>query len=511
MSYDRMLEEFRRRRDAAMAMGGPERVARIHRRGSLDARQRIDYLFDQGTFVESGLLATSYRPEDRETTPADGKVCGYGRIEGREAAVISHDLSVKGASSSITNVKKMRHMRETAIKNGMPLVFLNESSGARIPDTMGAIGTGNLGQDPTQFVRRREIPYATAVLGPAYGTACWFTQLSDFVAMRKGSVLAVSSPKVTAIAIGEEVDPEELGGWKMQQEVTGKVDYATDTDEQALDLIKRFLSYLPSHHNEPPPSAPVPAGADAACADILDIVPPERQKVYDMRKVLAAIADPDSVFELKPRFARTAITALAHLGGRTVGFVASNPRHKAGALDPDSCDKITSFLVLCDSFNIPLVFLTDTPGFLIGVAGERQKAPGKIMNFMTAMQMCTVPKLSLVMRKSYGQAYLNMAGTRNADEMIAWPMADVGFMDPGVAVNVVYSVTREAEPERFEQLLSAVEGETTAYDLASIYSAQFVIEPRQSRAHLLRLLEVHARRRTGGIGEHLLGTWQTTF
>jgi acetyl-CoA carboxylase carboxyltransferase component len=255
----------------------------------------------------------------------------------------------------------------------------------------------------------------------------------------------------------------------------------------------------------------VPAGADAACARILDIIPPERQKVYDMRHVVVAIADPDSVFELKPRFARTATTALARLGGRTVGFVASNPRYKAGALDPDSCDKITSFLVLCDSFNIPLIFLTDTPGFLIGVAGERQKAPGKIMNFMAAMQMCSVPKLSLVMRKSYGQAYLNMAGTRNADEMIAWPMADVGFMDPNVAVNVVYGVTREAEPERFEQLLGAVEGETSAYDLASIYAAQFVIDPRESRTHLLRLLEVHARRRTGGIGEHLLGTWQTTF
>ena len=294
----------------------------------------IDYLFDPETFIESGLFATSFLPEAQDSTPTDGKVCGYGRIDGREAAVVSHDLSVKGASSSLTNVKKMRHMRETAIKNGMPLVLLNESSGARIPDTMGAVGTGALGQDNEQFVRRREIPYAAAVLGPAYGTACWFTQLSDFVAMRKGGVLAVSSPKVTEIAIKEKVDPEELGGWKMQSEVTGKVDYATDTDEEALDLLKKFLSYLPSHHNERPPVAGIPTGSGDAARNILDIVPAQRQKVYDMRKVVAALSDTDSVFEMKPRFARPATTALVRMNGQTVGFVCSNPLFKAGALDP---------------------------------------------------------------------------------------------------------------------------------------------------------------------------------
>ena len=443
MSFDAILDDYEKRREHALAMGGPERVARIKARGSLHARERIDYLFDEGTFIESGLFATSYLPEAQASTPTDGKVCGYGRIDGREAAVVSHDLSVKGASSSLTNVKKMRHMRETAVRNGMPLVLLNESSGARIPDTMGAVGTGALGQDPEQFVRRREVPYAAAVLGPAYGTACWFTQLSDFVAMRKGGVLAVSSPKVTEIAIKEKVDPEELGGWRMQSEVTGKVDYATDTDEEALDLIKRFLSYLPSHHNERPPPAAAPAGSDDAARKILDIVPAERQKVYDMRKVIAALSDRDSVFEMKPRFARAATTALARMDGRTVGYVCSNPLFKAGALDPDACDKVTGFLVLCDSFNIPLIFLTDTPGFLIGLAGEVKKAPGRIMNFMSAMQLCTVPKISIVMRKSYGQAYLNMAGTRNADEMLAWPSADIGFMDPNVAVNMVYGVTHE--------------------------------------------------------------------
>jgi acetyl-CoA carboxylase carboxyltransferase component len=227
--------------------------------------------------------------------------------------------------------------------------------------------------------------------------------------------------------------------------------------------------------------------------------------------VIAAIADKGSVLQLKERFAKTAVTALARINGQVVGFIASNPLFKAGALDPDSCDKIISFLVICDSFNIPLVLLVDTPGFLVGVEGERRKAPGKIMNFMSALQMCTVPKISVVLRKSYGQAYLNMGGTRNSDEMAAWFSADIGFMDPTVAVNVVHGVRRESEPERFDQLRSEIERDSSAYDLASIYSAQAVIDPRQTRSYLARLLQVHRRRPTRGIGKHMLSGWPTTY
>jgi acetyl-CoA carboxylase carboxyltransferase component len=297
----------------------------------------------------------------------------------------------------------------------------------------------------------------------------------------------------------------------MHSEVTGKVDYVVDTDEDALDLIKKFLSYLPSHHNERPPSTTVPAGSDEAAREVLEIVPEDRSRVYDVRKVIAAISDKGSVFHLKDKFARSATTALARINGEVVGFVASNPYFKGGALDPDGCDKVTSFLVLCDSFNIPIVILVDTPGFLIGVEGERRKAPGKVMNFMSALQMCTVPKISVVMRKSYGQAYLNMGGTRNSDEMLAWFTADVGFMDPNVGVNVVYGVRREDDPEEFARLLAEVQRDSSAYDLAGIFSAQAVIDPRDTRAHIIRMLEVHQRRPNKGIGKHHLAGWPTTF
>ena len=511
MGFENQIAEFERRQAKAKGMGGPEKLAKQAAAGALNARERIDYLVDPGSFIEVGLFATSDRPEAKEKTPADGKVCGYGRIRGREAAIVSHDITVMGASSSPINVKKMGHIRRSAVANGMPLVLLNESSGARIPDTMGAIGTGTLGQDPAQFVRMREVPYVAAVLGPSFGTACWFSMLSDFVVMRKGALLAISSPKVTSIAINQSIDPEELAGAKMQSEVTGKVDYVVDKDEEALDLLKAFLSYLPSHHNETPPTADVPAGSDDEVRNILDIVPEDRSRVYDVRKVIAAIADKGSVFPLKNKFARGATTALARINGNVVGFVASNPYFKAGALDADACDKVTSFLVLCDSFNIPIIILVDTPGFLIGVEGERRKAPGKVINFMSALQMCTVPKFSIVMRKSYGQAYLNMGGTRNSDEMLAWYSADVGFMDPNVGVNVVYGVRREDDPEKFKKLLGDVQRDSSAYDLASIFSAQAVIDPRESRVHLARLLEVHRRRPNKGIGKHLLGGWPTTY
>lgn len=511
MAYEEQLAEFERRNRQALAMGGEERLARQHAAGKLDARQRIDYLFDPGSFVEIGRLARSDRREDRDSTPADAKVCGYGRIHGRDAAVVSHDITVKSASSGNINVKKMSHMRRSALANGMPLVLLNESSGARIPDTMGAAGIGSLGQDVQQFIRMREIPYVAAVLGPAFGTACWFTQMSDFVVMRKDALLAISSPKVTSIAINQAVDAQELGGWRMQSEVTGKVDRAVDTDEEAIDAIKQFLQYLPNHHGELPSRAEAVKGDDAAAASMLDLVPESRQQVYDVRKVVAAICDPGSVFPMKERFAKTAFTALARIEGRVVGVLATNPLFKAGALDADACDKAISFLILCDSFNIPLVLLVDTPGFLIGVEGERRKAPGKIMNFMTALQMCTVPKFSIVMRKSYGQAYLNMGGSRNSDEMLTWFSGDAGFMDPNAAVNVLHGVKHEDDPERFAQLVAEIRRESSAYDLAGIFSAQAVLDPRESRTWLARLLEIHARRPSKGIGKHLLGGWPTTF
>ncbi|MGZ5118361.1 MAG: carboxyl transferase domain-containing protein, partial [Burkholderiales bacterium] len=213
--------------------------------------------------------------------------------------------------------------------------------------------------------------------------------------------------------------------------------------------------------------------------------------------------------ELKARFGKAAVTALARLNGKTVGLVANNPLFKGGALDADACDKILSFLVLCDSYNIPILMFVDTPGFAIGVEAERKRAPGKIMNFMNALALVSVPKLTVLVRKTYGQAYINMGGGRNSDEFLAWPTAEVSFMDPNYAVTVV-SGLKPGDPG-FEQKKALMEKDNAVYDIASIYGVQDVIRPEQTREYLIRMLEVHQLRHTRGVGKHLLSTWPTSF
>ncbi|MGI9421923.1 MAG: carboxyl transferase domain-containing protein, partial [Hyphomicrobiaceae bacterium] len=304
---------------------------------------------------------------------------------------------------------------------------------------------------------------------------------------------------------------EELGGWKLHTQTTGLVDYATDTDEEALDLIRQFLSYLPSGAAQCPPRTDVPANADEACRNILDLLPVSRRQVYDARKIVKSIGDPDSLFELKPNFGRSIVTSLARIDGRSVGIVANNPKVKGGSIDVDACRKVTSFLVLCDSFNLPIVFLIDQPGFLVGIDGEKRWAPGRIMNWMNALSLVTVPKIAITLRKNYGQAYLNMGGGRNSDESAAWPTADFGFMDPVVGVNVVHGVKREDAPERFDALVEQISQDSSAWSLAALYEAQAVIDPRETRDYLKRTLDVHCNAPGYGRGERLLSNWPTSY
>jgi acetyl-CoA carboxylase carboxyltransferase component len=511
MAFEDLIRQLEQKTAEALAMGGPEKLAQRRAQGVLNARERIAYLVDPGSFIESGRFARSHRAEVRHRTPADGKIAGFARIEGREVALVSNDFTVLGASSSLVNMKKIRHVKTVACRRGLPLIFLGESSGARLPDRMGASGRAMLAQDPTEYQRLRESPWVSALLGPCYGSSTWYAAMSDFVVMRKGAVMAIASPNVTSVAIGSPIDPEELGGWKLLTGVSGLVDLAVDTDQEALDAVKRFLSYLPSHNMAPPPVYPVPEGSDEPCRAILELLPESRQQVYDVRRIIAAIADLGSTFELKERFGRSLATVLARLDGRSVGFIANNPMFKGGALDADACQKATSFMVLCDSFNIPIVFLVDVPGFLIGVEGERRGMPGKVINWMNALTQVTVPKVTVILRKSYGQAYINMGGGRNTDELACWPTADLGFMDPKVSVNVLYGVKEEDDPERFRALLAEVERDTSPWALAELYEAQHVIDPRDTRAFLIRTLQVHRMRLRNGVGEHRLANWPTSY
>ena len=511
MSYEALLKEYEARRAKALAGGGQDKYAKRTAAGVLNARERIARLLDKDSFIESGLFGSSgVYPEQADETQTDGKIAGFGRIDGRDVAIVVNDFTVKGASTSATNSKKVAHMKRAAVERGMPLVVVGESTGARLPDAMGSRGMGQLlGNDPTQFRRMRETPMAAAALGPAFGSSTWLMCLSDFAVMHKGATMAVSSPRLVSMALGEKVSADDLGGWRLHAEITGLTDQVVDTEDEVFEALRKYLSYMPGHHREAPPDAPVPAGSGADMDQVLGYLPESRTQVYDMKKVIRAVVDKDTLFELKPRFGKSAVTALARLGGKSVGVVANNPLHRGGALDADACRKIVDFIVMCDSFNVPLVILVDTPGFQIGTDAERAGAPGKIMNFMNAMTLVTVPHISVIVRKSYGRAYVCMGGGRHSDEVAAWPTAEISFMSPEFATKIVHGVG-VGDPG-FDEAFASIRQGSDVWGLASVYATQAVIRPEHTRDYLIRMLDVYKLRMTKGVGQHLMRAWPTSY
>jgi acetyl-CoA carboxylase carboxyltransferase component len=506
MNHDELADQLAQRRAQVQAMGGPARLQARREQGHLNARERIALLCDAGSFSEFGEFTVSARAEDAHRTPADGIVTGVGRVDGRDIAVAAFDLTTLGASSTVRNIGKLMHLRERASRSGLPCVFLVESAGARMPDIQGAGGMGRVGMTG-QRGRERETPWITAVLGPCYGMGTWYAVQADVAIMRRDASMSVSSPKVTAVALSEEVTAEQLGGWEVHARGTGQIDIVVDTDEQAIAAIRRALGYLPSHIGEAPPCA-APGAVHAPEGDVEAAVPVARNKVYDVRHALAAIADRDSLMAWRELHGRPLYTGFMRLQGQPVGVVASNPLHKGGAIDAAAADKMTEFIVLCDTFNLPLVLMADTPGFMVGLQAEHQGVAGKIMNNIQALMLASVPRLGVVMRKSYGQAYLNMGGGMT-DAMALWTTAEVGFVDPAVAVSVVHNA-RPDSPD-YDALLAGMVADNSPYSLAGIFAAHAVIRPRETRAWLIRMLSACARRPQGGVSRHRLATWPTSL
>ena len=511
-AFEAQMKTFEEKRKAALGMGGEKKLAYYKEKGWLNARERMAAVLDEGTFQEVGLFSHSDQPAMAHRSPCDGKICGFGKIDQRPVVAMSCDLTVLGASSAGVNGKKVGYCKRMSCERGIPFVFMGEAGGARMPDIMGARGmVTQLGGDGAQYQRLREAPWVACMLGPCYGSPTWYTMMSDFRIQRKGAVLAVSSPKVTSLATGEATDPEEMGGWQLHSEVTGLADVVCETDEECLAAVRKFLSFLPSNSQLAPPTAPVPAGSGDRMAHILDLLPESPRAIYDMRQILRCIVDGEDLFEVKENFARSAVTALARVGGQPVGIVANNPLHIAGAMDADACEKITSFLVLCDSYNIPIVMLVDTPGFLVGKEGERRKITGKIINFMNALTLVTVPKITIIVRKTYGQAFLNMGGGRNSDTIVAWPSAEISFMDPETGINVVYNLKKSDDPEKFAEKMKVMGKDTAPWEAAGIFNLNDVIDPRQTRAWLTDMVAYHKNLKSGGVGKHRMNCWPTSY
>jgi acetyl-CoA carboxylase carboxyltransferase component len=509
------------RRRQALQMGGADKLARIAGAGALNARERVARILDEGSFFEIGMLNHSDVPGMEHKTPADGKVCGMGRIEGRSVLVKADDASVLAGTGGRIGSAKSRDLINMALEKGYPIINLGEAGGARLPDIQGSDGLSSMTVGLTLGKRMRRVPMASAILGDCFGSPSWHAAFSDFVVQKKGSCMAVAGPRVLEVATGERVTNEELGGWQVHAKVTGLVDRAADTEEECLDLLREFLSYLPSHSGQLPPTA-VPEPAESAGprqAKLQGLVPHEPRRAYNMHDLIGNLVDHRKTFVLKPDFDKSVITCLARLDGKVVGIIANNPMFSAGAMGPDGCNKATSFICLCDSFNIPLVFLHDTPGFFVTRAAEQKGMPGKIINFIEALSQATVPKVAVVVRKSYGMAYSNMAGSgMGADFVFAWPGADISFMSPDVAVNVISperNTGNDAEDaalaQRRRMLRDELHSTSAPWRAAGLGYLDDVIAPECTRSTLIAALEFARGNRNDGIGEHALAGWPTSF
>ena len=522
MSFEETLDDLHRRRAQAQAGGGPARLARHKAAGKLNARERIEKLLDPASFQEIGLLAHSDMPGEASNTPRDSKIAGFGRLAGRKLGVVASDFTVKAGTSSRVASKKEFTVSEMCANKGFPLVYLGEAGGARMPDIMGAVGLatygGTFADDDTflrALTRQRTYPMAVGIMGDAFGEPTWMAYLADFLVMTKKACLAVSGPRVLSVATSEELDREELGGWRVHSSITGMVDAVAEDDEETIALIQKFLTYMPSHNGQKPPRQSVPPRSGEGMAAILDDLPLKNSKAYDILPLLNRIVDADSLFQLKSRFGKSIVTALARIGGETVGLIANQPRQLGGALDTDAIDKTVSFLCLCDSFNIPLIFFHDMPGFLVGLEAERKRAATKIMTFLEALAQVSVPKIAIIVRKSYGMAFYNMGGTGTGSTFLAaWPTAEVGFVSEKVGVNVVYSpqIQAAADPvaER-ERLETEMRRENSPYALAGRYLIHDVIAPSETRDYLINALEIAHDERTNGVGQHRLANWPKKY
>jgi acetyl-CoA carboxylase carboxyltransferase component len=520
MPFQKQLDELARRKGRALEMGGAQKIRKQHARGRLTARERIEGLLDPGSFLEVGMLNYSDVLGMEEKSPADSTIAGFGKIDGRRVIVLADDFTVIAASSSRVASRKESEMKLEAARRGFPLIFLAEAGGARMPDIMGSKGMGSFGGGglDTQFhhmTRVRRSPMVTAIMGECYGNPIWMASQSDFVVQIKGSAMAVSGPRILELALGECVTDEELGGWRVHAEITGMTDRVAEKEEDCFDIIRQYLSYMPSSCEELPRNTHVPEGSGSDIDRILELLPEKRNRTYDMHRILNCIVDKGSLFPIKPLFGKTVITALARVEGKVLGIVANQPMFKAGAMDTDGIDKVMSFLCLCDSFNIPLTFFHDTPGFFVGKEAERKRVGARVINYMNALALTTVPRISIIIRKTYGMAFWNMGGTGCAtDFLVAWPTAEMSFVDPEIAANVVYGgkiPASDRDQKKWENLVQKMVDDASPYGAAGMHHIHDVIEPRETRSYIAQALEIFRDSRTKGISEHKLANWPTKF
>lgn len=493
MSY---LDELNKKINE-IASGGHEKYHKSNAsRGKLFVRDRLKLLFDEGLSLEDSFFANC---EADEHLPSDGVVTGIGEINNQKVAVMANDSTVKAGSWGKRTVEKIIRIQETALNLEIPMLYLVDSAGARITDQIemfpGRRGAGRIFHNQIKMSGR--VPQITLLFGPSAAGGAYIPAFCDIVVMVEGNAsMYLGSPRMAEMVIGEKVTLEEMGGARMHCSVSGCGDVLAKTEEEAIQFARRYLNYFPANFREKPKEMAqvAPKGYDKS---IKDIIPENQNAPFDMLELIERLIDEDSFTEIKKLFAPELITGLARIDGRVVGIIANQPRQKGGVLFPDSADKAAKFIQLCDAFNIPLLFLMDVPGFMIGTQVEKMGIIRHGAKMLASMSEATVPKISVIVRKAYGAGLYAMAGPAfEADAVIALPTAQIAVMGPEAAVNAVYAnKIAELEGEERTQFIAKKQAEyrddIDIYRLASEMVIDHIVEPDKLRDELIRRYEVY--------------------
>ena len=483
---------FEERDRIASLGGGVDKIEKQHESGKMTARERIEMLLDKGTFVELDKLmvhrCTNYGM-DKNKIPGDGIVSGYGKVDGRQVFVYAYDFTVYGGSLSASNAKKIVKVQQLALKNGAPIIALNDSGGARIQEGIESLsGYADIFYQNT--MASGVIPQISAILGPCAGGACYSPALTDFIFMvKEKSHMFVTGPDVVKAVIHEEVSKEELGGAMTHSSKSGVTHFMCNTEEELLMSIRELLSFLPQNNMDEAKKKPCTDETNREDTSLDTIVPVDPNVPYDMKDIIERVIDNGYFFEVMPNFAKNIIIGFARMAGRSVGIVANQPAYIAGVLDIDASDKASRFIRFCDCFNIPLITFEDVPGFLPGCTQEHAGIIRHGAKIVYAYAEATVPKITLITRKAYGGAYIVMASKpTGADINLAYPMAEIAVMGAEGAVNILY---RKANDEEKKQAIREyTEKFSNPYRAAEQGFIDEVIQPRDTRFKLIQALEM---------------------
>ena len=489
-------QELQRRLREIEAMGGPQRIARQHQMGKWSARERLHYLLDPDTFEEIGAHV-EHRGTlfglDQVKAPADGVVTGFGRIHHRPVYVFAQDFTVLGGSLGEMHAAKIQKVQDLALKSGVPIIGLNDSGGARIQEGVDALsGYGEIFKRNTWA--SGVIPQITVIMGPSAGGAVYSPALTDVIIMvRKTSQMFITGPQVIQTVTGETVSAEELGGADTQLKRSGVAHFVADNDAEALDQVRRLLAYLPNNYREEPPVIDALDPLDRREPRLRELVPVDANKPYDVKQIIQAICDRDTFLEWQSGYADNLVIGLGRLGGHVIGVVANQPRVLAGTLDINASDKLARFVRFCDAFNIPVITLVDTPGYLPGTAQEFGGIIRHGAKVLYAYAEATVPKITVILRKAYGGAYLAMCSrSLGADLVMAWPTAEIAVMGPEGAANIIFrkDIEEADDPAQMRQQKAREYREQFAnpYVAASHGYIDQVIDPADTRPKLARAL-----------------------